>query len=40
MDRMGKEGRWMNFNGWLVLLSICMGHDGHDLRLMESIGDV
>ena len=40
MDRMGKEGRWMNFNGGLVLLSICMGHDGDDSRLMESIVDV
>ena len=37
---MGKEGRLMKFHGGLALLSICMGHDGHDARLMESIVDV
>ena len=34
---MGKKGRWMKFRRGLALLSICMGYDGHDSRLMESI---
>ena len=40
MDRMGEKGRWMIFYGGLALLGICMGHNGHESRLMESIVDV
>ena len=29
-----------NFTMGLALLSICMGHDGHDSRFTESIIDV